>query len=71
MAEHLNTEPVLVVIRETSQTDSGLTPLPVDASGIPNDHFEYAVTWFLLAFVWAIMSLYLLLRTTRQKDTQD
>jgi surfeit locus 1 family protein len=29
----------------------------VDTSGVPNDHYEYAVTWFGLAAVWAVMSL--------------
>ena len=27
--------------------------MPVDTSGIPNDHWGYAITWFLLAAVWA------------------
>jgi surfeit locus 1 family protein len=28
----------------------------VDTSGVPNDHYEYAITWFGLAAVWAVMS---------------
>ena len=66
MAEALGTMPVLVVL--SSQTDQALTPLPVDTSGIPNDHREYAITWFLLAVVWAAMSLYLIWRVARRKD---
>ena len=62
MAEALGTEPVLVVLRETSESDPVVTPFPVDTSGIPNDHLEYAVTWFSLAAVWIGMTLYLLWR---------
>ena len=71
MSAALGTLPFMVVATQTSPMDTRLTPLPVNTATIKNDHFEYAVTWFLLAFVWAIMSLYLILRTTRQKDTQD
>lgn len=56
LADALGTEPVLVILRETSQAEPGVTPLPVDTSGIPNDHLEYAVTWFGLAAVWVLMT---------------
>jgi surfeit locus 1 family protein len=46
-----------------------LTPLPVDTIGIPNDHLEYAITWFLLAVVWLSMSLYWVIRTLRRKES--
>ena len=65
MAEALSTEPVLVVLRETSQTGLPLTPQPVDTAGIPNDHLEYAVTWFALALVWLGMTAYFLRRRVR------
>ncbi len=71
MSAALDTLPFLVVATQTSPPDPRLTPLPVNTAGIKNDHFEYAVTWFLLAAVWAIMSLYLIFRTTRQKDAPD
>ena len=45
-----------------------LTPLPVQTATIKNDHLEYAITWFSLAFVWAMMTMFLIFRTTRQKD---
>lgn len=56
MARALDTEPVLIVARRTSETDPQVTPLPVDISGIPNDHLQYAVTWFGLAAVWILMT---------------
>lgn len=68
MAEALGTEPLLVIAREVSGTDLGVTPLPVTTAGIKNDHREYAITWFLLALVWAAMSGYLVFRTMRRKD---
>ncbi len=68
MSAALETESLMVVITAATPADPRLTPLPVNTATIKNDHFEYAVTWFLLAFVWAIMSLYLILRTLRPKD---
>jgi surfeit locus 1 family protein len=62
MADVLQTEPILVVARELSQSGGAVTPLPVDTSGIPNDHLQYAITWFGLAIVWAVMTLYFLYR---------
>ena len=62
MAEVLGTEPVLLITREMSQPDSALTPLPVDTSGIPNDHLEYAITWFSLAAIWLAMTGYYITR---------
>lgn len=66
MAAKLQTEPVLVVAREA--TGDGITPLPVDTQGIPNNHLNYAVTWFSLAAVWAGMTLLLLWRIRRRTD---
>ncbi|MDG1738242.1 MAG: SURF1 family protein [Paracoccaceae bacterium] len=68
LAAHLNTEPVLLVVRESSQPKNGITPLPVDISGIPNDHFEYVITWFGLALVWVMMSGLLIWRQTRKSE---
>lgn len=65
MAEALGTEPVMVVVRAASGEAQGILPQPVDTSGIPNDHFGYAVTWFSLALVWAGMTGFLLWRIRR------
>ena len=56
MAAALDTEPVLIVLQQTSETAPPVTPLPVDTAGIPNDHLQYAVTWFGLAAVWIAMT---------------
>ncbi|SDD31366.1 SURF1 family protein [Ruegeria marina] len=60
MAAALGTDPVLLVARD--RTDPGVTPLPVDTAGIPNDHLQYAITWFGLALVWAAMTTLFLWR---------
>ena len=56
MAEALDTEPVLLVVREAAPGAPGITPLPVSAEGIPNDHLQYAITWFSLAVLWLAMT---------------
>jgi surfeit locus 1 family protein len=62
MSRALNTEPVLVVLRETPASDIGVKPWPVDTAGIPNDHLQYAITWFSLSAIWLAMSAYFLRR---------
>lgn len=65
IAAHLGTEPVMIVARTVSGADvPGLVPTPLGID-IRNDHLEYAITWFLLALVWAAMSLYLVWRVRR------
>ena len=64
MAAALQAEPLLIVAREA--TAPGIEPLPVDNSGIPNDHLGYAVQWFGLAAVWLGMTAYLLWRIRRR-----
>jgi surfeit locus 1 family protein len=60
MAQALETEPTFIVAREP--TGDGIEAMPVDTSGIPNDHWGYAVQWFSLAAVWLGMTAYLLWR---------
>lgn len=67
MSTALKTEPVLLILRETSETDPLVTPLPVTSRGIPNDHLQYAVTWYGLAIVWLAMTLYYLRRMRKDK----
>jgi surfeit locus 1 family protein len=64
MAARLGTEPTLIVA--SGPTGDAITPLPVDTSGIPNDHWAYAIQWFLLAATWAGMTVFLLWRISRR-----
>lgn len=66
MAAALKTEPLLIVAR--SDTKDGIEAMPVDSSAIPNDHLNYAITWFLLALVWSGMTVLLVWRMTRKAD---
>ncbi|NVO57299.1 SURF1 family protein [Rhodobacteraceae bacterium B1Z28] len=68
LAAKLGTEPVLLIAR--SQTDPDITPLPVSVTGIPNDHLQYAVTWFGLALVWAAMTGYFLWRSRAPSESE-
>ncbi|MBU9698706.1 SURF1 family protein [Rhodobacteraceae bacterium HSP-20] len=56
----LETEATFIVARKP--TGGAIEPMPVDTSGIPNDHMNYAITWFSLAAVWLGMTAYLLWR---------
>ena len=65
MAAVLRTEPTLIVA--SAPTGDGIAPMPVDTSGIPNDHWGYAIQWFLLAATWAGMTVFLLWRIRARK----
>lgn len=71
MAASLGTEPVMLVLSRAPDGDTSTLPVPVDATGIPNNHLNYAITWFLLAAAWAGMTLYWLWRIRRQDQTTD
>ncbi|MCV6825250.1 MULTISPECIES: SURF1 family protein [Halocynthiibacter] len=62
MAKALDTEPVLLVQRSSTEPNLVTTPFPVDSSGIPNRHLEYVLTWFGLAIVWFGMTAFFLWR---------
>jgi len=64
MAAALDGDPILLIAR--SQTDPGVKPMPVTSTGIPNDHLEYAITWFLLAATWVVMTGFSLWRIKRR-----
>ena len=65
LAALLGTDPVLIIAR--SETDPAIKPLPVATTGIPNDHLQYAITWYGLALVWSAMMAYFLWRTRAVK----
>lgn len=68
MADALGTEPVLIIAREVVRETPISVPRPVDSSTVPNDHLQYAVTWFSLAAVWLGMTLYWVSRIRRMAD---
>ena len=65
MALKLKTEPTLIVASQPA--GDGIAPMPVDTSGIPDNHWGYAIQWFLLAATWAGMTLFLLWRIRTRK----
>ncbi|MBD3663820.1 SURF1 family protein [Sulfitobacter aestuariivivens] len=69
MADQLDTRPILLVAREMSESAIGATPLPVDTSRIPNNHLQYAITWFSLAALWLAMSFYFLRRRAHPSES--
>lgn len=71
MAEALRTEPVYVVVRRLEAGEAVAEPLPLDTSGIANNHLGYAIQWFGLALVWAGMTGYWLWRKRRGTPEED
>lgn len=68
LAQALGTDPVLIVAATAAPlADGDPVPMPVSVN-IPNDHLQYAVTWFGLAVVWTVMTGYLLWRIKRRID---
>ena len=66
VASALKTEPILIILKDSTLKDKNINPMPIDTTHIPNDHLQYAITWFSLAIIWALMSC-LFIWTTRQK----
>ncbi|MEP1765320.1 MAG: SURF1 family protein [Sulfitobacter sp.] len=71
MAAALDTDPIFVVAKQTSFNDGAISPLPVDTAAIPNDHLQYAITWFSLAAIWIAMSLAFILRARRAPTSKS
>ncbi|WP_347850383.1 SURF1 family cytochrome oxidase biogenesis protein, partial [Planktomarina sp.] len=67
LSAYLQTEPILLVLRSSSFADDAATPLPKMSANIPNDHLNYALTWFSLALIWLGMSGYFLYRSRNIK----
>lgn len=65
IAAHLETEVVMIIARSEPSAPAGLIPVPINTADVKNDHLGYAITWFSLAFVWAMMTAILLWRIRR------
>jgi surfeit locus 1 family protein len=60
MADVLGTEPLLIVAERHGGAD---WPRPLRLGvNLPNDHLQYAITWFSMALIWAVMSAVLVRR---------
>ncbi|MFQ3354424.1 MAG: surfeit locus 1 family protein [Paracoccaceae bacterium] len=66
LAKALGTEPVLIVASKITPEPRDVVSLPINTKRIPNNHLQYAITWFSLALVWATMTGYLVLGIKRQ-----
>ena len=74
MAGALGAEPLLIIAESGFAGDSGggrewPRPLRLGLSLI-NNHLQYAITWFSLALIWAVMSA-MLVRRERQRPGAD
>ena len=67
LSEALQTQPILIVASQISPPNQNIKPLEIDFSVIPNDHLQYAVTWFSLAAIWIMMSGAFLWRSRKKK----
>ena len=70
LAAELNTEPALIILRTTTEPSPPAQPTPLDTSLVPDNHLNYAITWFSLAAIWAGMTA-VLLRRIRRQHAQD
>ena len=56
MAKFLKTQPILVVATENRLDPSIKMRDPINE--IPNNHLQYAITWFMMSILWFGMSVY-------------
>ena len=56
MAKFLKTQPILVVATE-NRLDASIK-MQDPTNNIPNNHFQYAITWFMMSILWFGMSVY-------------
>lgn len=66
MARALGTEP-LMIVAESHPLGDAPKPLRLGVN-LPNDHLQYALTWFALALIWAVMSTMLVRRERRRAE---
>ena len=71
LAEVLGAEPALVILRTTSEAAPVAIPTPLDTAHVPDNHLNYAITWFSLAAIWAVMTTVLLWRMRRSAGAPD
>ncbi len=68
IAALLQTEPVLIVLRDSDEATPPATAVPVYQVSVPDNHLGYAIQWFLMALAWAGMTVFFLWRIRQQRD---
>jgi surfeit locus 1 family protein len=68
LAQALDTEELLVVLRNADSGNGGAAFTPIDSSKIRNNHLNYAITWFLMAIGWLGMTGYWVWSIRRRLD---
>ena len=68
MASFLETQPILVVATENRLDPSIKMQDPT--IHIPNNHLQYAITWFMMAFLWFGMSAYFVYKMLVKKKIE-
>ena len=66
MAKFLKTQPILVVATENRLDPSIKMRDPINE--IPNNHLQYAITWFMMSILWFGMSVYFVYKKDLKKD---
>ncbi len=64
MAEQLGAAPLILAANQSPIPELKDTPMTID---LPNNHLQYAITWFSLAAVWGMMALYWGFRRMREE----
>ena len=64
MANFLRTEKVLIVATKLQQVSNFNVQDPT--INIPNNHLQYAITWFLMGVLWLAMTVYFFLKNVRK-----
>ena len=67
LSKHLGSEPILVIAKSFSPQIEYIDPLPINTLNIPNNHKQYAITWFSLAFIWLGMGVFFIYRTSASR----
>lgn len=65
MSVHLKTLPILLVMSSENNSNEIIEPKSISIN-IPNNHFQYALTWFSLAAIWFFMTIYFFLARLKQ-----
>ena len=68
MASFLETQQILVVATE-NRLDPSLK-MQDPTSDIPNNHLQYAITWFMMSILWFGMSAYFVYKMKKKKKTE-